>query len=205
MEKKDKPLFMMDDSETDGPAEIVMDYVLSWCLRLADDTYKESDTLLHKFCRYMMGKILKIEDITNVVFYNVKVWKEEKSIDLWVELNVFQNGNVSQYAISIENKYYSPIKTWKGTDGKIHSQLEKYKKTFSDYYKKEEENGREWNPRYALITCIGRDDEKFKSYYEEDCKKNEYSLFSILDLLDPKLNKQETKSDIFNEFWLKDW
>ena len=29
------PKLMIDDSENDGKAEIVMDYVLSWCLRRA--------------------------------------------------------------------------------------------------------------------------------------------------------------------------
>ena len=31
------PKLMVDSSEKDGKAEIVMDYVLSWCLRRADE------------------------------------------------------------------------------------------------------------------------------------------------------------------------
>ena len=37
VEKKELPKFMVDSSDKDGKAEIVMDYVMSWCLRRADE------------------------------------------------------------------------------------------------------------------------------------------------------------------------
>ena len=35
------PRLMRDSSDTDGKAEIVMDYVLSWCLRYAESKYMD--------------------------------------------------------------------------------------------------------------------------------------------------------------------
>ena len=54
MDTKDKslPRLMRDSSETDGKAEIVMDYVLSWTLRrAAKECDIDNKPLLRHYCR----------------------------------------------------------------------------------------------------------------------------------------------------------
>ena len=56
MTQKELPKLMVDSSEKDGKAEIIMDYVLSWCLRRADEIcQKDNKPILYEYCRYMLG------------------------------------------------------------------------------------------------------------------------------------------------------
>ena len=59
------PQLMKDSSEVDGHAEAVMDYILSWCLRWSESKYKDIKPILHRYCRYMLLKIL-LQIITQI-------------------------------------------------------------------------------------------------------------------------------------------
>ncbi len=198
MEKKELPKFMVDSSDKDGKAEIVMDYVMSWCLRRADEIC-ESDNkpILYEYCRYMLGKLSEIDVNDSVSFKNVEVWKEDQNIDLWVELEVEINGTSQKHAILIENKYYTGLHLTRDSDGEYLNQLEVYKKRFDEHYSKKEE---EWKLHYNLVTCVERESPAFAMY--DVAKEFKYQVYSIYDLLvgtDP----QPTESDIFNEFWIR--
>ena len=118
MTQKELPKLMVDSSEKDGKAEIVMDYVLSWCLRRADKIcQRDNKPILYEYCRYMLGKLCEIDVNDSVNFKNVEVWKEDQNIDLWVELEVEINDTSQKHAILIENKYYTGLHLTRDSDG----------------------------------------------------------------------------------------
>ena len=71
------PRLMVDSSENDGKAEIVMDYVLSWCLRRADIIcLNDNKPILYRYCRDMLALLCDIDLNDSVIFKEVKVSKE---------------------------------------------------------------------------------------------------------------------------------
>ena len=191
------PQFMRDNSQNDGHAEPVMDYVISWCLRRADVICKDEKPILYSHCRFMLGKLLSIENTDDVIFSNVKVWKQDQHIDLWVELTKACQGEITKHALLIENKYYTGLHDTNGTDGKRRNQLEVYKKRFEAHYA--DKSNEVWELHYALITCLERDsDSKFEQY--RIAEEFGFNLFSFYELLE---NDIQTESDLFNEFWYR--
>ena len=194
----ERPLLMCDDSEKDGKAEVVMQYVLSWCFRNAVKEPSNNKPNLFRKCKHMLCELLGFNE-NDIEFQDVKVWKEECRIDLWVEVKLLNKGNPERHAILIETKYYTGLHDAKDDDGEYRNQLLVYKKKFDKYY----EQHLEFKKHYVLISCIYRTDEKFSMY--EIAKDFGYRIFSRTDLLDKKDCAQETESDIFNEFWFRDW
>lgn len=197
MTQKELPKLMVDSSEKDGKAEIVMDYVLSWCLRRADKIcQRDNKPILYEYCRYMLGKLCEIDVNDSVNFKNVEVWKEDQNIDLWVELEVEINDTSQKHAILIENKYYTGLHLTRDSDGEYRNQLEVYKKRFDEHYSKKEE---EWKLHYNLVTCVERESPAFTMY--DIAKDFGYQVHSFYDMLiSPE--PEPTESDIFNEFWI---
>ena len=189
------PQFMRDSSSNDGHAEPVMDYVISWCLRRADVICKDEKPILYRHCRFMLGKLLGKKIIDDVIFSNVKVWKQWENIDLRVEVDVEQRGEITKHALLIENKYYTGLHDTTDTDGKKRNQLEVYKKKFDAHYNSQSEK---WQKHYALITCIEGNDSKFEQ--SGIAKDFGFNLFSFYELLE---NDIQTESDLFNEFWYR--
>ena len=195
------PQFMRDSSQNDGHAEPVMDYVISWCLRRADVICKDEKPILYSHCRFMLGKLLGIKNTDDVIFSNVKVWKQNQHIDLWVELEVEREGKVTKHALLIENKYYTGLHDTTDIDGKRRNQLEVYKKNFDAHYA--DKSNEDWELHYALITCLERDSAPFKRHFGYLTKvdtKPAFKLFSFYELLE---NDTQTESDLFNEFWYR--
>ena len=98
------PQLMVDSSEKDGQPEIVMDYVISWCLRRGDVICCEEKPILYNYCRNMLATLLEIELNDSITFEKVKTWKQECDIDIWVELQVNREGVLEKHAILIEDK-----------------------------------------------------------------------------------------------------
>ena len=198
MTQKELPKLMVDSSEKDGKAEIVMDYVLSWCLRRADEICQiDNKPILYEYCRYMLGKLCEIDVNESVVFMDVKVWKEDQNIDLWVELIVETDGKSQKHAILIENKYYTGLHPARDNEGQYRNQLEVYKERFIEHYSKKDED---WKLHYNLVTCVERESPAFAMY--DVAKEFKYQVYSIYDLL-VATDPQPTESDIFNEFWIR--
>jgi len=192
----EKSLLMKDDTEADGKAEIVMDYVMSYSLRLAANKYFKKDSKLSQYCRHMLGALLgiTITDDTNVV--SINVWKEWRCIDLCVEVIIQDGDNELKYALLIENKYYTLLHD---------NQLNRYKEIFDEYY-----DTKEWNRAYRMVTC--HEKENIEKYYGKELAESpEFKALSFYDLLPEKYwhkdtgTYEETESDIFNEFWLRKW
>lgn len=197
MIQEEMPKLMQDSSDKDGHAETVMDYVISWCLRRAQSMCKTEKPILYSKCRYMLCKLLDIavSDIESVEFKRVEVWKQWERIDLFVEVDAIMNKAEKQYAILIEDKFYSGLRNTTDTDGSCKNQLEVYKRKFEDYYKEQNE---ERELKYALITCIERGDKNFRQY--EVAENFGFKVFSFYELLE---DEKPTESEIFNEFWLR--
>ena len=198
-------LLMCDSTEGDGKAEIVMDYVMSWSLRHATKEYAEKKDL-YRYCRYMLYKLLQIKaPLKNIVFTDVKVWKEWQYIDLCAEVKLTNNGEEECYALLIENKYYS----------KLHdNQLQRYQAVFNAYYdkkNKEIKNKKDkWLLRYSLVSCFDKQ-KQLDELYGEGMKKTKFKGLTFYKLLCPSCwdeksqTYKDSESDIFNEFWLRKW
>ena len=194
------PQFMRDNSQNDGHAEPIMDYVISWCLRRADVICKDEKPILYSHCRFMLAMLLGLSDYSNLLFRDVKVWKQWNKIDLRVEVDVEQMGKITKYALLIENKYYTGLHDTTDTDGKKRNQLEVYKKEFDAHYNSQSEK---WQKHYALITCLERESAPFKRHFGYLTKvdtKPAFNVFSFYELLE---NNIQTESDLFNEFWYR--
>ena len=194
--RTDMPQLMVDQTEKNGKAECMMDYVISWCLRRADVICKDEKPILYSHCRYMLAMLLGLSDYSNLLFRDVKVWKQDQDIDLWVELKVEKDGLLTKHAILIENKYLTGLHDTTDTDGEKRNQLEVYKKKFDAHYA--DKSNEDWELHYALITCIERNDGKFEQY--SIAKDFGFNLFSFYELLE---NDTQTESDLFNEFWYR--
>ena len=192
------PKLMVDSSEYDGKAEIVMDYVLSWCLRRADVICSNEKPILYNYCRTMLATLLEVELNDSITFEDVKVWKQEYNIDVWVELQVNRGGVLERHAILIEDKYYTGLHPSRDSDGKRRNQLEVYKKKFDNHYAQQADK---WHKHYALITCISRTDPNFAMY--DIASSFGFKTYSFYDLLGKARDYEECESDIFNEFWLR--
>jgi hypothetical protein len=196
-EKAYPPQFMRDNSQKDGHAETIMDYVISWCIRRADVRCKDEKPILYSHCRYILGTLLGMKNLKNTTFHNVKVWKQKQEIDLWVELEVKENEQITKQALLIENKYYTGLHNTTDVDGQQRNQLTVYKKKFDAHYiSKQNEN---WQKHYALITCLERHSAPFNKHFDQIIE-SAFNVFSFYELLE---NDIQTESDLFNEFWYR--
>lgn len=192
------PKLMTDSTEKDGQAEIMMDYVISWCLRRADVICGREKPILYNYCRTILATLLGIEVDDSVQFEDVQVWKQENRIDLWVELQVNRCGAIEKHAILIEDKFFSGLHPTKDSDGEYRNQLEVYKKRFDNHYASQ---GDCWHKHYALISAIDRADPNFLMY--EIATSFGFDIYSFYELLGEERDYEESESDIFNEFWLR--
>lgn len=183
---------MWDDSNKDGHAETIMDYVISWCLRCTNYQYiKDFQPTLHRYCMYMLCKLIgKQQDIDKINIERVIVKKQEQQIDLWVEIDLLIDNKKEQHAILIEDKYYGKLR---------ENQLEEYKPKFESYYDKTE-----YKLHYALITCLYDVNPNYK-ILEESAEKNGFQIYNLYELADSSLNYKESESDIYNEIFLRNW
>lgn len=199
-----KPYLMCDDSEKDGKAETMMDYIMSWCFRCASYEYvKLRQPILYRYCKYMLCVLLDMTDkIDSITFEKVTVWKQWKYIDLWVEVefSIKSKGNEGdkreKHAILIENKYYTLVHD---------DQLMRYKETFDSYYKDKEEDYPMANRHCALITCQYENTNTYNTLKQQLGENNPFHLYNVYHLLDSSVGFAPSESDIFNEFFIRDW
>ena len=197
-----KPYLMYDDSEKDGKAETMMDYIMSWCFRCASYEYvKLKQPILYRYCKYMLCVLLgKTDQMDSITFDKVKVWKQWKYVDLWVEVELSiigkDNKETTQekHAILIENKYYTLVHD---------DQLKRYKETFDTYYKSREKDFPKSSRHYSVITCQYENTDAYATLKKQ--VNSPFHLFNVYDLMDRSMNFEPSESDIFNEFFIRDW
>ena len=191
-----KPFLMCDDSEKDGHAETMMDYVLSWSLRCTKYPFiKDNKPLLYHYCKYMLCTLIdRLQDMSNITIDDVRVWKQEQYIDLWVEVDLHIDNREEHHAILIEDKYYT---------GVHDDQLARYIQIFEELYNDKEKYPRR-NLHYVLITCLYSDNIHYAPL-AQTAKENGFKIYQLYDIVDNSLGYKETESDIFNELFLRDW
>lgn len=88
----DQPsLFMCDDSEDNHGKEAMLDYQLSYLLRIAN-TSEEGSELGKRTLMKLLGKEIQLDEygyVENIDIDSVKVWKQWQRIDLIVEVNAY--------------------------------------------------------------------------------------------------------------------
>lgn len=143
-----KSLFMMDSSEGVGHKESVMDFVISWMVRFAEDSHAAEKPLLHAYCRRFVSLLLGkgLEPTTRIV--KVETWKQWHLIDLWIRISLVEQGKTVQHDILVEDKVYADMN---------YKSMKDYK---ADFDKCLQEEAPETNKHYLLLTCIDSDDAK---------------------------------------------
>lgn len=182
---------MTDHSEGDKGKEAVMDFQVSWVLRMAaDEDYSKDKPFFRLYSRYILFKLLGKPFPNKEEIVSVRVWKEWANIDICAEVELKIGEKIEFHVLLIENKVYTQMKPW---------QRDEYPKALEKFY---QAHGRgEYKPHIILITCTDSDAE-----YEEMrkfCENTDWQVISIYDLIFD-LNK-ETESELFNEFWIYNW
>ena len=194
-------IFMCDDSEGNHGKEAMLDYQLSYLLRLAN-TSDNGNELAKRTLMKLAGKTPILDsygNVDNLYIESVKVWKQWQYIDLIAEVEadwdwINSPFNTEKHVIVIENKAYT----------KIHDdQLSRYSEIVEDYYKDQEVQIHYW-----VITFYDRDTEEFESIATQ-CReaKGDWKCLSFeefLDLTEEERNKG-TYNEIIDEFWVKKW
>ena len=181
-------LLMIDSTLGDGPAEHMMDYIISYTLRSVNNT---KQPVFASYCRKILFKLLDLEDKGQCI-KSVKVWKQWQFTDLTAEITLEDETGISNHALLIENKYYSGVRLNK--NGKPQTDI--YKQKMIQHY-----SGTDFNLHFALITGISRSSDLFRIY---DCAQSSgFNVFSIYDFIETE--QKDCESDIFNQFWLRSW
>ena len=185
-------LFMQDSWHSNHGYEAMLDFQMSWLMRLAAEKDIEKPQL-YKISKDVLLRLIEIgnEDKQNVTIENVKVWRQWKSIDVIAEVDIKVNDLIEHHLVVIEDKAYTMVHD---------NQLTRYKQTVEETY------GGTRKPHYWVITFF---DENQKYKYEAlkvDCDNAKWKLLSFYDVIGWKDGEfPDTESDLFNEFWLREW
>ncbi|SMC53826.1 PD-(D/E)XK nuclease family protein [Cellulophaga tyrosinoxydans] len=172
------PSFFIDDSNSDKFEETI-DFFMSWTIRCADVIHQNRSTKVYYASRNILAKLLLFEYADGLEFSNIKVWKQHKNIDLWIELNV----NNEAFAIIIENKMYS----------KIHSnQLQRYKEIAQEHYAND--------PNRIILYILLRPDYTLDRQDASHLINTDFHAMNLEQLADNAGDKK-TGNDLFDEFW----
>lgn len=180
----EEELLMCDSTRSDGPGEIVMDYIISYTLRCSKGG--KSMPKFEKAARSILFQLLEIKD-ENTQILSVKTWKQWKRIDLTVEVILSQNNIEEKHVIVIEDKFYT---------APHDNQLQRYREAVEDYYDDS------WKKHYVLLTAVYRSLQQFEINYS-GVEADGYKVYCIKELV--KNVVEPTESDIFNQLWLADW
>lgn len=194
-------MFMNDESEGNHGKETMLDYQLSYLLRLAS-TYDTGFELGQRTLMKLIEEeyqLNEIDYVDNVDFINVKVWKQWQKIDLIAEVEVDldwgnRESNTEHHVIVVENKAYTSIHD---------DQLSRYSQAVEEWYK-----DKDVKIHYWVVTFYDNDTKEFEAISNQ-CQesKGQWKCISFEDVVD--LTDDEringTRNDIIDEFWIKKW
>ena len=198
MEEK-KSLLMQDSWRSNHGYEAMLDFQMSWLMRLAAETNVEKKKL-HQISKEVLLRLIELSDTPNVDIKKVDVWRQWECIDVTAEVEVVVNGETQHHLVVIEDKAYTMIH-----DG----QLDRYAETVSAYY-----NGRRkhhYEIHYWVITFHDAGSKCWEKLKEdcENCEVEKWKLLNMYDVIgwskDRENDFNNTESDLFDEFWLKVW
>ena len=187
--------FMSDHSEGDPGRETLLDYELSWVLRMASDT--DCPPRLKHQCRYILFKLLGIEDYQDIEIEKVHVWKQWNYIDVIADIHLTKNGNKTLHVLLIEDKAYSMMRV---------NQRDEYPKLAIEAYNTYDKyrDYRDYKLHQVLVTCFDSNEPGYDNLSKFISVDKNWSIMSVSELPDNTVDEM-TESDLFNEFWLTTW
>ena len=103
--------FMKDRSESDYGKEAMLDFQLSWLMRIAaQKDYKNEKPKLYAIARDTLLRLIDIKDSNDVDIKEVEVWKQWCSIDLVAEVVIVRAGKDEKHVVAFENKAYTQLR-----------------------------------------------------------------------------------------------
>ena len=184
----------MDSSEGNANKEAIMDFVVSWTLRMAVDHKKIKRPILHECSRNLLFKLIGKQNFKKTRVVKVETWKQYRKIDLWVRIILEENGVCEQHDVLIEDKVYSKLRD---------KQLSDIRSAF-DKYLDEEQIITERH--YILLTCMESYDANINQYSK--ASDDGFTLIPWDELMVAMFAGRKpmySESEIFNEFWVKSW
>ena len=187
-------VYFNNANKSDGAKEQLMDYIIAWTLHHSEEQYKKKTPILHSYCSMILKTILGLScEQLNIIFRDVKTIKQviipdsKKRIDIICNITASIGEQEMEWCILIEDKYFS----------NLNNNLEDYVHYF------EEQCPDNVVKKCVLITAISRNDPKFHKYYDKAKTIYNFEIFSLDSF--PISNLKDSESDLFNEFWLRDW
>lgn len=200
METSDKSMLMCDQSESTSGREAILDYELSWVLRMAAEN-NYNTKLMHQ-CRHILLTLIDEKD-PNVKIVKVHTWKQWERVDIIADIYLERNGEKELHVLLLEDKAYTQMSEHQRDDyptivRKAYDSYERY----SEY-----QGNNKYKLHCILITCFedGTPEYDKLSSFIACNKKDNWKIFSLDNLPDKKYNNGLTESDLFNEFWIKSW
>ena len=188
---------MNDQSEGDHGLEAILDYELSWVLRMVvDKECRENKPRLYHQCRHILFTLIGMSDSPDINIKVVEVWKQWNRMDLVADVYMEINGKKELHVILAENKAYTMMK---------QNQRDDYPRDIKDEYDTNlrYKDYRDYKLHQVLVTCFCTDDENYLQQ-AEFINGTDWSIKSVEELPDWSAEEQ-TESDLFNEFWLNRW
>ncbi len=192
-------LFMCDDSEGNSGKEAMLDYQLSYLLRLAG-TSETGEEFGKRALMKLLGKKMQLDEygFISIDVESVKVWKQWQKIDLIAEVDAsfgpILDQNREKHVIVIENKAYTGIHD---------NQLSRYAQDVEEWYK-----DKDVQIHYWVVTFFEDGTEEVGTIAAQ-CQKSKgdwkcLSFTDVIDLTDEERQKG-TYNEILDEFWVKKW
>ena len=191
--------FMHDDSTNNQGYEHMLDFQMSWVMRVAaSNEVDKKNPVLHKRCFDILMKLIEKSHLDRVEVKSVNVWKQWKHIDVLAEVIILCNGHEERHLVVIEDKAYT----------KIHDdQLNRYEETIKNQYDWDDAS-RDFVKHFWVITFFGYNE---AGDYEDnywilksmcDAANADWRLLSYDDILE---DDSPTGSEHFDDFWIYEW
>lgn len=193
-------LLMCDNSEGNHGKEAMLDYQLSYLLRIAN-TSEEGNELGKRTLMKLLGKEIQLDEygyVENIDIVSVKVWKQWQCIDLIAEVDAYfsplSDQQEERHVIVIENKAYTGIHD---------DQLSRYEHDVEEWYKYKDVQIHYW-----VITFFDNDTKEFNAIAAQ-CQesKGDWKCLSFEEVVDLTDDEQQNGmgNEIIDEFWVKKW
>lgn len=189
--------FMKDSSESDYGKEAMLDFQLSWLMRIAaQKDYENEKPKLFAIARKTLLRLIDIKDSNDVDIKEVEVWKQWCSIDLVANIVIARAGKEEKHVVAFENKAYTQLRS--GQLDKCKDNVEKWY-SYNDEWKNAERH-------YCVVTAFDKGDDKAQPI-EQECRNKEFKYYSFYEVIGygGKDDVAETESDLYNEFWARYW
>lgn len=198
MKMENEVRFMMDNSSSDSK-ELIIDYMLSWTLRMSTVGEDGYNNVVKNYCIKILSKLM-FDDANRIVekykgIKSIKTWRQWQRVDLLAEIELVDLDDVvSKHVLVIENKGYSSLHG---------DQLNRYKEIV-----KKEYLGTvfEKNIHYVYFSINERhkitDDilicnvAGFMPYAMDDVQSSIWPTMEVFN---------KTGHEIFDEFWICRW